>query len=170
MCSSDLDEVFGFVGGTATTQNLRGLIDIRKKEYEVFAQRTLKDRIETTDSPYLNQLSLSEEVSSSDRVLQGVGCSSGVAQGKARVVLDPRSHTEQGGHILVAKSTDPGWVFLMISSKGIVVERGSVLSHTAIIGRELGIPTIVGVKDATKRISNGAEILINGSTGVVQCQ
>ncbi len=58
----------------------------------------------------------------------------------------------------------------MISSKGIVVERGSVLSHTAIIGRELGIPTIVGVKDATKRISNGAEILINGSTGVVQCQ
>jgi pyruvate,water dikinase len=55
----------------------------------------------------------------------------------------------------------------MTSAKGIVIEKGSVLSHTAIIGRELGIPTVVGIKDATRRIANGARIFIDGSTGEV---
>ena len=69
--------------------------------------------------------------------------------------------------ILVAESTDPSWVFLMLNSKGIVVERGSVLSHTAIIGRELGIPTIVGALKATRLIPCQARVRINGSTGEV---
>ena len=64
--------------------------------------------------------------------------------------------------------TDPGWVFLMTISKGLIVEKGSVLSHTAIIGRELGIPTIVGVKNATKLIKDGDLIEINGDTGSIE--
>ncbi|MDH3443981.1 MAG: PEP-utilizing enzyme, partial [Deltaproteobacteria bacterium] len=98
----------------------------------------------------------------------GTGCSSGTARGTACVVLDPQSNINGGDHILVACSTDPGWVFLMLSAKGIISEKGSVLSHTAIIGRELGIPTIVGVKDATKLIPDGAHLSINGSTGEIQ--
>jgi len=74
------------------------------------------------------------------------------------------------GNIIIAEMTDPGWVFLMMRAKGLVVERGSVLSHTAIIGRELGIPTIVAVKDATKRIPDGSEIFIDGSTGEIRWQ
>jgi pyruvate,water dikinase len=71
------------------------------------------------------------------------------------------------GDILVAEMTDPGWVFLMMSARGVIVERGSILSHTAIIGRELGIPTITGLAGATERIVDGELIAMDGATGVV---
>jgi pyruvate,water dikinase len=83
-------------------------------------------------------------------------------------VDDPRRADGTTGKILIARSTDPGWVFLMLCSKGIVVEKGSVLSHTAIIGRELGIPTIVGVKNATRIIPTGSQIRIDGGKGVIR--
>ena len=69
--------------------------------------------------------------------------------------------------ILIARETDPGWLFLMLASKGMVVERGSMLSHTAITGRKFGIPTIVALPGATTRIPDGATIEIDGSTGIV---
>ena len=74
------------------------------------------------------------------------------------------------GCILVAGSTDPAWVFLMMSSAGIIAERGSVLSHTAIIGRELGIPTIVGVRNATQTIRDGSLVTMDGDTGEIRWQ
>ena len=100
--------------------------------------------------------------------LEGVGCSPGRARGRARIVRDPAAEHAIRGEILVAPMTDPGWVFLMVSAGGLVVEKGSVLSHTAIIGRELGIPTVVGVVDATRRIPDGAEIEIDGGSGRVR--
>ena len=66
--------------------------------------------------------------------------------------------------------TDPGWVFLMVSAAGLVVEKGSLLSHTAIIGRELGVPTVVGVEGATDLIRNGQLIQVNGQTGEILLQ
>ena len=165
-----VDEVFGFIQGTAITQNLKALVKLRKSEYTEFARHTLKERLETTGIPYLNSLSEGKTENGMNKRLKGINCSSGTAEGSAKVVLDPRSTDGNGDYILVAKSTDPGWVFLMIGSKGIVVERGSVLSHTAIIGRELGIPTIVGVKDATRLIPDGAHMFINGSTGEIRWQ
>jgi phosphohistidine swiveling domain-containing protein len=165
-----MDEVFGFIQGTAVTQNLKTLVRIRKAEYVKFRRHSLKERIETKGIPYLNSLYEAETRGGIGRTLKGIGCSSGIVEGRAKVVFDPNATTSNGDHILIARSTDPGWVFLMISSKGIVVEKGSVLSHTAIIGRELGIPTIVGVKGATKVIPDGAKMSINGSTGEVQWQ
>lgn len=162
------DEVFGFVEGTALTLDLKALVKLRKAEYEGFGRQSLKDRIHTAGSPYMNPLEKTGAEGGEVKILKGIGCSSGIAKGKARVVLSPSSAVTDGNYILVARSTDPGWVFLMIASKGIVVERGSLLSHTAIIGRELGIPTIVGVKDATKLIPDGASLIINGNTGQVR--
>ena len=63
--------------------------------------------------------------------------------------------------------TDPVWVFLMTVSKGLMVEKGSILSHLVIIGRELGIPTIVGAKNATKNLKNGDKIKMDGQTGKI---
>jgi pyruvate,water dikinase len=143
---------------------------LRKAEYAEFLRKAPEERIETRGIPYLNAFSEAETGSKSGKVLKGIGCSSGIAEGSALVVLDPHKVDGKKDQILVTRSTDPGWIFLIISSKGIVVERGSVLSHTAIIGRELGIPTIVGVKDATKRIPNGTQMSMNGSTGEVQWQ
>jgi pyruvate,water dikinase len=86
----------------------------------------------------------------------------------AKVVLDPRGGVVVKGEVLVAPATDPGWVFLMVAASGIVVERGSMLSHTAIIGRELGIPTVVGVAGATARIASGDQVELDGRAGTVR--
>jgi phosphohistidine swiveling domain-containing protein len=163
-----VDEVFGVVEGAALTQDLRSLVQIRKAEYAEFAEHLLKERIETKGVPYLNPLHEDKHGSQDGQTLKGVGCSSGAVEGPAKIVFDPTKVTDCKGYILVARSTDPGWVFLMISAKGIIVEKGSVLSHSAIIGRELGIPTIIAVANATRQISDGARVWMNASTGEVR--
>lgn len=163
-----VDEVYGFVEGTAMTQNLKALIQLRRAEYAHFRQRALADRFETRGIPYHNPLAGAVPANGGGNHVKGIGCSSGETQGTARVILDPRSLLDSANAILITKSTDPGWVFLIIASRGIVVEKGSVLSHTAIIGRELGIPTVVGAKDVTTRIPDGATVTINGRTGDIQ--
>ncbi len=164
------EEVLGLIQGTAVTQNLQGLAALRKAEYRGHAQKSPRARFETTGIPYLHSAYEDKAGPGRYKRLKGISCSSGIARGTAKVVTDPRLARGNGNSILVAQSTDPGWVFLMISAKGIVTERGSVLSHTAIIGRELGIPTIVGVKDATRLIPDGASMCIDGGTGDVQWQ
>jgi pyruvate,water dikinase len=73
----------------------------------------------------------------------------------------------QPGEILVAKQTDPGWVTVFPLAAGILVERGSALSHSAIVARELGIPTIVGIPGLTERVRGAAEIEMDGAAGTV---
>jgi pyruvate,water dikinase len=94
-----------------------------------------------------------------------------MVEAEALVVDSPDTAPPVTGKILIARMTDPGWVFLMVSASGLIVERGSLLSHTAIIGRELGIPTIVGVADACRLISSGSRIRMDGATGhiIVGC-
>jgi pyruvate,water dikinase len=164
-----LDEIFGTVHATSVTRDLKSIVRVRKSEYKSFGSRSPKERILTTGIPQLNQIYGSEEIRKQGSVLTGIGCSSGITEGTARVGFDPGSVVPDRKYILVARSTDPGWVFLMISSRGIVAEKGSVLSHTAIIGRELGIPTIVGVKNATRIIQDGSRIQMDGCKGEIRC-
>jgi len=100
--------------------------------------------------------------------LRGTPCSPGRVRGIARVLRAASPADRVEGEILVAPVTDPGWMYLMLAAKGLIVERGSILSHTAIIGRELGIPTIVGVEDAVERIETGDEIEMDGGTGEIR--
>ena len=72
------------------------------------------------------------------------------------------------GRILVAKETDPGWLALMMAAKGMVVERGSLVSHTAISGRLLGIPTVVAVPGAMRAIPDGAWVELDGDAGTIR--
>lgn len=71
------------------------------------------------------------------------------------------------GKILVARSTDPGWVFLLQNAAGIIAERGSLLSHTAIISRELHKPAVVNVRDCTKILKTGERVRLDASEGTV---
>jgi phosphohistidine swiveling domain-containing protein len=160
-------ESLDVVRGTSTSNDLQQLVRMRKMEYETFAQRTPGERFLTTGIPGLHRSSADETTRPTGNRLIGTPCSSGRVEGEAMVVLDPTTVNGNAGKILVARSTDPGWVFLMIVSKGIIVEKGSVLSHTAIIGRELGIPTVVGVKHATSVIPNKAHIDLDGERGVI---
>ncbi|HEY4669932.1 MAG TPA: PEP-utilizing enzyme [Tepidiformaceae bacterium] len=100
--------------------------------------------------------------------LRGVAGCAGIARGTARIVLDPLDPTVlQPGDILVAPMTDPAWTPLFVPAAGVVVNVGAPLSHAIIVSRELGIPCVVSVTDATRRIPDGALIEVNGDAGTV---
>ena len=91
----------------------------------------------------------------------------GTVTAKARVIRDPKTEALEPGDILVARHTDPGWIAVFSNASAIVVERGSLLSHSAIVARELGIPCVVGLKHATGWIEDGERIEVDGSSGKV---
>lgn len=153
-------------------QPLQSLIAARKAEYAQYKDLILPDRIiyskkEKPDfTTYLQDLT--REGLDFTQVLTGVAVSKGVAEGEALVITEPVLNADVKGKILVSKMTDPGWVFLMSQAIALVTEKGSLLSHTAIVGRELGIPVVVAVQDATHRIKTGERIRVNGSTGTIE--
>jgi pyruvate,water dikinase len=101
--------------------------------------------------------------------LRGTGACGGTAEARAAVLDDIcDAHRLAAGDVLVTRQTDPGWgpVFPLIS--GLVIERGGMLSHGAIIAREFGIPSVVGVRDATARIAHGARVQVDGDRGIVR--
>jgi pyruvate,water dikinase len=152
-------------GELEATSSLRALVKLRKDDYGRFAKKTLPTRIVSGGSAAPVVVPTTPVMGTGE--LRGVGCSPGVARARARIVRSPDPDLRVQGEILVAPMTDPGWVFLMAAASAIVVERGSILSHTAIIGRELGIPTVVGVPQATSLIRDGEEIEVDGFAGTV---
>ena len=166
-----IDEVTGAVRGASITRDLRALVTERRREYDVFRQWTPPSRVTARGivlASVANAAGPPAPAAAAARELHGIACSAGRVTARARVVRTPEHHLDIRGEILVAPMTDPGWVFLMVPAGGLVVERGSILSHTAIIGRELGIPTVVGVADATSLIADGQLLEIDGSSGVVR--
>ncbi|MBF0363314.1 MAG: hypothetical protein HQK49_19990 [Oligoflexia bacterium] len=175
----ELSELIHFIKGQTYHQNLKELISIRKKQYHEFQEFIAGERYIFTNGEFKlhqNQRKEDQEKNKNknkneNNLLKGDGCSSGIITAPALVITDvtqiQKDTSQVQGKILVAPMTDPGWVFLMTVAKGLIVEKGSILSHTAIIGRELGIPTIVGVKDATKLIKNNDSITMNGESGEI---
>lgn len=101
-------------------------------------------------------------------VLTGIPGSAGVATGRARVVLDPADPDGlEPGDILVAPVTDPAWTPLFVAAGAVVVDVGAQITHAVIVSRELGIPCVVSVTDATRRIPDGAMIEVDGASGTV---
>jgi phosphohistidine swiveling domain-containing protein len=109
-----------------------------------------------------------DKVAASDDDLSGIPCSNGIAVGEVLVIDSPQNAVNVKDKILVSKMTDPGWVFMITLAKGIITEKGSLLSHTAIISRELNVPSIVGVKNITNILKTGDIIRMNGSTGKIE--
>ncbi|MGW3244431.1 PEP/pyruvate-binding domain-containing protein [Streptomyces sp. NPDC001070] len=168
------DELFGWYDGSGVSGNLQALADARRAEYEAPGPDLPLGF--TTLGPVRDRLPGDPDAAAAsppdrrgDGELSGLGSSSGVVRGTARVVLDPHRPVEPcEDMILVARETDPGWLFLMLGASGLVVERGTLLSHTAITGRKFGIPTVVAVAGATTAIPDGALIELDGSTGRVK--
>lgn len=101
-------------------------------------------------------------------IVKGLAASPGIAMGKARVLLDIKDAKEfKKGEILVTRMTDPDWVPVMKVASAIITDEGGITSHAAIVSRELGIPAIVGTKDATKLLRTGQEITVDATRGVV---
>ena len=110
----------------------------------------------------------SHRMRSSEDVMQGVPCSGGISEGEALVVEDISMLEGCKDKILVTKMTDPGWVFYLASARGVISQKGSILSHTAIISREIGIPSVVGVADVMNRINTGDIVKMDGSSGRIE--
>jgi pyruvate,water dikinase len=107
-------------------------------------------------------------IDAGQRVFKALGVSPGVAEGRARVILDAYDDTEiEPGEVLVAPVTDAPWTPLFIPAAAVVVEMGGILSHAATVAREFGIPAVSGVKDATRIIKTGQKIRVDGNTGTV---
>ena len=149
--------------------NLRQLVENRRELYQCFGQLPAYTRLVFAEKVFdksPKNVSGMCGAASTD-YLEGIACSGGKARGQVLLVENPALQTDTAGKILVAKMTDPGWVFLLAGAAGIITEKGSLLSHTAIISRELGKPAVVGVENAARLLKNGDLVEIDGDTGQI---
>ncbi len=170
-------EVLGFIEGTASTVNLKDLVEIRRREYDAYRESPPPaDRFETRGIVHQgNRFQESTAPENSENAsdgndenrLTGLGCCPGKVRGRVRVIRDPREAELKNGEILVAERTDPGWIMLFPLAAGILVERGSLLSHSAIVSREMGIPAVVSIPRLTSILQTGDEVEFDGAAGTV---
>lgn len=141
------------------------MITKRKEEYEIFEKLT-PPRVITSEGEIISGEYNTDKIPQG--ALAGVPVSSGVVEGRARVVLKMEDANIEEGDILVTTFTDPSWTPLFVSIKGLVTEVGGMMTHGAVVAREYGLPAVVSVENATKLIKDGQRIRINGKEGYVE--
>ncbi|MCW8962572.1 MAG: PEP-utilizing enzyme [Gammaproteobacteria bacterium] len=167
----EVNEVIGFIHGTTNTTRLPDLVAVRQAEFNSFQDMpSPADRFETRGTVHSGNdfISTIAPVTMDGESARGIGCCPGVVRGTVRVIVDPRGAQLKAGEILVAERTDPGWVMLFPAASGLLVERGSLLSHSAIVAREMGIPAVVSVSGLTQWLKTGDEVEFDGATGVIR--
>ena len=143
----------------------RQLISKRKDEYKLYEKLT-PPRVITSDGEIIVGEYKRENIPAS--AIVGLPVSSGVVEGRARVILNMEDAELEDGDILVTSFTDPSWTPLFVSIKGLVTEVGGLMTHGAVIAREYGLPAVVGVEKAIQRIKDGQRIRVNGTEGYVE--
>ncbi len=154
------DELRQLINGEA----LSNAITTRKMRRELVIQIEVPDVI---FSDALDQIGGSTSIEAVD-TLTGVGVSAGVATGEARVLLTPSDACPSDrDYILVCPSTDPAWTPLFLHAAGLVMERGGILSHGAVVAREYGVPAVANIPNATRRIVDGQMLEVDGNQGTI---
>ena len=176
------NELRAFVGNPAAV-DARALVAQRRAEREAAGRRQPRDWVGTVTESQLNfpywvnwgyperfHRQESQGGSSPDtRQVAGIAGSPGVVEGTARVVRTVADFDEVAeGDILVCQMTNPAWVVLFTKIAGLVTDTGGTTSHPAVLAREFGIPAVVGTSEATRRISTGDRIRVDGTAGVVE--
>ncbi|WP_328609020.1 PEP-utilizing enzyme [Amycolatopsis sp. NBC_00345] len=154
----DLPEVRKALAG----EDFRDLVTERRAVYERECRRPRVPAVILSDGTVPQP-----DRASAEAALTGLAAAAGVATGPARVVHDPDGARVEPGEILVAATTDPGWTPLFLTAAALVTETGGMVSHGTTVAREHGIPAVVGVGDATRRIRTGQRITVDGSAGTV---
>lgn len=137
----------------------------RKDDYQFFEKLT-PPRVITSDGEIIAGEYKRENLPAN--AIVGLPVSSGVIEGRARVILNMENANLEDGDILVTSFTDPGWTPLFVNIKGLVTEVGGLMTHGAVIAREYGLPAVVGVEDATKLIKDGQCIRVHGTEGYIE--
>jgi phosphoenolpyruvate synthase/pyruvate phosphate dikinase len=141
------------------------IINKRKDEYK-FYEKLTPPRVITSDGEIIVGEYKRENLPA--EAIVGLPVSSGVIEGRARVILNMEDADLEDGDILVTSFTDPSWTPLFVSIKGLVTEVGGLMSHGAVIAREYGLPAVVNVENATRLINDGQKIRVNGTEGYVE--
>jgi phosphohistidine swiveling domain-containing protein len=166
LTAPELDEL---LSGTAMFAASAGeLVALRRRAHEAFAAMQPPDVMTAAEGEYPACTPDLAAPHASGAELRGTSVCGGVAIGRARVLL----HVDEAcgleaGDILVTRQTDPGWAPVFVAIRGLVLERGGMLSHGAILAREYGIPTVVGVAGAVTDIPDGVTVRVDGDRGVV---
>lgn len=150
--------------------DFKNTVSKRKQEYNMYQKLPAYSKLVFSGEIFnKNHTNINADtVAAGEDDISGIPCSNGMVEGEVLVIDSPQNAVNAKDKILVAKMTDPGWVFLITMAKGIITEKGSLLSHTAIISRELGIASIVGVKNITNILKTGDKIKMNGSNGKIE--
>ncbi|MED3615500.1 MULTISPECIES: phosphoenolpyruvate synthase [Bacillus] len=141
------------------------LIHKQKNDYKLYEKLT-PPRVMTSDGEIITGKYKRENLPAD--AIVGLPVSSGVIEGRARVILNMEDANLEDGDILVTAFTDPGWTPLFVSIKGLVTEVGGLMTHGAVIAREYGLPAVVGVENATKLIKDGQRIRVHGTEGYIE--
>ncbi|NOW05150.1 phosphoenolpyruvate synthase [Clostridium beijerinckii] len=158
-----------------TLEELREVVHANKLDYDIIIKRKEEHklnekltppRVMTSDGEIITGKYKRENIPAG--AIPGLPVSSGVIEGRARVILNMEDAVLEAGDILVTSFTDPSWTPLFVSIKGLVTEIGGLMTHGAVIAREYGLPAVVGVEDATKLIKDGEWIRVNGTEGYVE--
>lgn len=158
-----MDELtgLGLLSGVASIKD-------RKEIYSRFESYPCYNRLVFTNGVFDIHSDIKHVISSEEQSLYGVGTSSGIVEAEVIVLDKPSLDIDTSGKIIVTKMTDPGWVFLIKNAVGIIAEQGSLLSHTAIISRELHKPAVVNVANVMHKLKTGDKVRINGTSGEIK--
>jgi pyruvate,water dikinase len=173
-----IDELIAFAEGRSLTCDFRALVAVRRRESEGYRRTAAPpDRFVTRGAAaapmrFVQMLRegdlLPPPRNGDEGVLRGTPCSAGVVEGVVRVARRLEEAEGLRGEILVTERTDPGWVPLFPACAGLIIERGSLLSHSAVVARELGIPTIIGVGGRpVDRLVTGQRVRLDAGRGEV---
>lgn len=165
-----VEEIDSFYGAKAVTTRLIELIELRKREYAHYESDDAGHHLKTGVPVYersMWKVPTPQVDPGSSQTLQGTGCFPGVVKKAVRLVKSPDENLDLEDHILCTVRTDPGWTPLFASISGLIVERGSTLSHSAVVARELGIPAIVGVPSVTEVLKDNEWVSMDGALGTV---
>jgi pyruvate,water dikinase len=146
----------------STDADLRPVVADRRAHRVAYAQLDIPTIWQGEPRPGTVQIDPNAEL------VEGIGASAGVVDARVRVVTDPSDAEIESGEILVARDTDQGWASLMYLSAGLVADIGGVMSHTAVVARELEIPCVVGTKVATRTLKTGDRVRMDGTRGTVE--
>jgi pyruvate,water dikinase len=167
-----VEELLGAVEGAGITSDLRALAALRDAEHRAQLVRPdPPERFTVRGAHVVGVAGLSAQAASAGEggeTRKGLACCKGVVTAKVRVIEDPRVEALLPGEILVARHTDPGWIAVFANAAGVIAERGSLLSHSAIVAREMGVPCVVSLKGATQWLKTGDIVRLDGGAGTVE--
>jgi len=153
------------VTDVSQNNNYKNIIEERKTEYNKYKTETRATRYLQTDKGFIP---VAAKINTSG-ALKGLGCSSGIVEAEVLEINPENIHESPvAGKILIARYFEPGWISLFANAAGLITERGSLLSHTAILCREMGTPTIIGVRGLMNVLKTGDKIKMDGGTGVLE--